>query len=286
MGQKAGKQAPKTVKICCAGSGSIPISELTPFQGDLKSLSDENYEKLKKEILELGFSEPISVWMKGGKALTLNGHQRARTLQRMADEGYKIPAIPISQVEASSEKQAKLKVLALTSQYGEMTAESLSLFLDEADINLDEAMESFRFPEVDFNEMFGGDPEGDGDGDEYATKIEVPIYEPTGEKPGIEDLYDGNKTSGLKEEIDKADIPEDEKAFLRAAAGRHNVFNYEKIANYYAQSSPEIQGLMEKSALVIIDFDKAVEQGFVNLSDELVEKYAENSEIYEDRQGT
>ena len=41
-------------------------------------------------------------------------------------------------------------------------------------------------------------------------------------------------------------------------------FNYEKIANYYAHATPDIQKLMEDSALVIIDYDKAIERGFLN----------------------
>jgi hypothetical protein len=43
--------------------------------------------------------------------------------------------------------------------------------------------------------------------------------------------------------------------------------NFGKIAEYYAHAEPNIQRLMENSALVIIDFDKAIENGFVKLSD-------------------
>ena len=35
------------------------------------------------------------------------------------------------------------------------------------------------------------------------------------------------------------------KAFLLAAAHRHTVFNYENIAEYYANASPEMQRLMD-----------------------------------------
>lgn len=56
---------------------------------------------------------------------------------------------------------------------------------------------------------------------------------------------------------------------MRAAATRHIVFNYERIADYYASASKEVQELMEQSALVIIDFDKAIEQGFVQLNDKM-----------------
>lgn len=61
--------------------------------------------------------------------------------------------------------------------------------------------------------------------------------------------------------------------FLKLAASRHIVFNYENIADYYAIATKEMQELMEKSALVIIDFDKALEEGFVVLNDKMRKLY-------------
>lgn len=114
--------------------------------------------------------------------------------------------------------------------------------------------------------------------EKYTKKITAPIYEPKNEKPDIKDLFDPNKADALIEEIQAADIPEEERRFLIAAARRHTVFNFERIADYYAHSSPEVQDLMEKSALVIIDFDKAIEYGFVRLSDELAAQFIEERE--------
>ena len=56
------------------------------------------------------------------------------------------------------------------------------------------------------------------------------------------------------------------KEFLLLAATRHIVFQYSKIADYYAHSNKEMQRLMEQSALVIIDFDDAIANGYVKLS--------------------
>ena len=61
--------------------------------------------------------------------------------------------------------------------------------------------------------------------------------------------------------------------FLRQAAARHTVFDYAKIADYYAHASKEMQELMEDSALVIIDFGKAIEKGYIRLSDEIRNEY-------------
>lgn len=58
----------------------------------------------------------------------------------------------------------------------------------------------------------------------------------------------------------------EEKDFLIQAARRHNVFNYRNIAEYYAHATPEMQRLMEESALVIIDVDDAIANGYATLN--------------------
>ena len=91
----------------------------------------------------------------------------------------------------------------------------------------------------------------------YSTKIEIPNYEPSKSKPHILELYDKSKTDRLMREIENSNLSKEEKTFLMNGAQRHVVFNYEKIADYYAHATPEMQHLMERSALVIIDFEKA-----------------------------
>jgi hypothetical protein len=120
--------------------------------------------------------------------------------------------------------------------------------------------------------MFGRDSEEDA---RYTKKVSAPIYEPKNKKPHILNLCNDGKTRSLISEINQSDLSSDEKRFLTLAAQRHNVFHYERIADYYAQSSPQMQRLMEKSALVIIDFDKAIEEGFVKLCDEIRNQYLE-----------
>ena len=101
--------------------------------------------------------------------------------------------------------------------------------------------------------------------DQYTTKIDSPIYETKIVKPKENELYDINKYNDLINDINKSNISEEIKEFLRLAATRHIKFNYSKIADYYAHSEKETQSLIEDSALIIIDYDKAIEKGFVNV---------------------
>ena len=107
----------------------------------------------------------------------------------------------------------------------------------------------------------------------YTSKIKAPIYEPKNKKPHIMELCDKSKTLRLIREIDNSGLSIEEKSFLLDAARRHNVFNYEKIADYYAHSSKEMQKLMEHSALVIIDYDKALQYGYLKLSSEMCQQF-------------
>ena len=81
--------------------------------------------------------------------------------------------------------------------------------------------------------------------------------------------YNSNFSDDLKNNILKANITEEQKEFLLTAASRHIVFNYSKIADYYAHQSKEMQELMEESALVLIDMDDAISKGYVRLSENL-----------------
>ena len=105
----------------------------------------------------------------------------------------------------------------------------------------------------------------------YTNKMDIPQYIPTGEKPELSDLIDERKTNELISEILDSELNEDEKQFLIKSAYRHFAFNYRKVAEYYAHAEKEMQNLMEKSALVIIDYNDAIKYGYARLSKRIKE---------------
>ena len=100
----------------------------------------------------------------------------------------------------------------------------------------------------------------------YSRAISIPQYEVKGDRPFIEELYSNEKVIKLLNHIKKSSVSENEKKFLTIAAYRHYIFNYSRIAEYYASASKEMQELMEESALVIIDIDDAIKNGYVKYS--------------------
>lgn len=108
-----------------------------------------------------------------------------------------------------------------------------------------------------------------GDDTKYSRAIRIPQYEPKNEKPKLDAVYDLTKYSKLLARINKSGVSDEEKKFLKFAASRHIVFNYSKIADYYAHADKEMQELMEESALVILDMDDAIANGYVVLSEKM-----------------
>lgn len=113
----------------------------------------------------------------------------------------------------------------------------------------------------------------------YSKSMKHIQYVPTiREKISPERCYNVEKYNELVQEIEKSEVPKDVKTMLLLAATRHIVFNYQMLAEFYCQADKKSQELMEKSGLVIIDFEDAIENGFVELTQTLKELYNETKE--------
>ena len=117
---------------------------------------------------------------------------------------------------------------------------------------------------------------------EYNYKTNIPQYIPKDNPPALTECVDTTKYKELKARINQSNVSEIEKKFLLCAAKRHVVFNYSKIADYYASASPEMQKLMEDSALVIIDFNDAIAKGYVKLNKRITDILAQRTENNEE----
>lgn len=175
-----------------------------------------------------------------------------------SEERYK--TIPVIHLDMLSDEQRRAYALAhnRTAELSKWDPDILGKEIGKI-FQLD--MSQFGFTEGDAEEMGG-----ELDDDKYTTKVKIPQYEITGECPELSDMLDSSKADELIEEIKSAEnVPEDVKEFLIQAARRHNVFNYRNIAEYYAHADADVQRLFEKSALVIIDVDDAIANGYATL---------------------
>lgn len=242
-----------------------PLSELIPCARNARTHSDEQVAQLVASIKEFGWTNPVLVDEYGE---IIAGHGRV-----MAAESLGMNAVPVIALTNLTEDQKRAYRLAdnrLPMNAG-WDVELLKLELAELlDANFDISLTGFNEAEIDelLTEVTADAECGD---EPYTAKIDTPVYEPSGAKPDIAELYDDAKTKELAERIRKAALDPEIEKFLLSAAERHTVFNFSKIADYYAHAPAEIQALFEESALVIIDFQQAIEHGFVRMTQRMVE---------------
>ena len=225
------------------------LSDIKPYEKNPRK-NDNAVEYVANSIKEFGFKVPIVIDKNG---IIVAGHTRYKASKKLGLE--KVPCIIADDL---TDEQIKAYRLA-DNKVSEKSEWDFDLLEDELSEILNIDMEMF-----DFNKLGSGEGENP-----YSKKINIPQYEITGEKPDILELVYDEKTNELIEEIKKSNVTKKEKDFLIQAAQRHLAFNYKKIAEYYANASEEMQELMEKSALVIIDFDNAIANGYVRMKSEI-----------------
>lgn len=228
----------------------IPTSQLIPYANNAK-IHKQNVKLIANSIKQFGFRQPILV---DKHLVIIAGHGRL-----LASKELNLPEVPCIVAYDLSETQVRALRLADNKvSEGAYNDELLQMELDDL-LNSDYDMSDFGF--TDFEE-----PEED---DKYTTKVDIPQYQMTGEQPLIEDLVNREKAISLVNRIKESDIPDEVAVFLKLAAQRHLVFNYAKIAEYYAHADAEIQELFEDSALVIIDYADAIKKGYTTLESQL-----------------
>jgi hypothetical protein len=139
----------KEIKIKCKAADGLEIIELEAFQGELKTISDDELEKLKKSIIKYGFSFPVFVW----ENKILDGHQRLKAVKQLVSDGYKIKDnnLPVVRIEAKNEKEAAEKLLLINSRYAKIDEGGFQVFTFDYKIDLGEIEELVEIPEIDFS---------------------------------------------------------------------------------------------------------------------------------------
>lgn len=257
---------------------NLKIDQIKPYEKNPRHNS-EAVPHVARSIKEFGFQQPLVL---DENHVVIVGHTRL-----LAAKSLGLKEVPCTIAKMTPEK-AKAYRLMDNRTHERATWDNV-LLIDEI---LD--LKEFYSPEfLDFTSLFETveEPKNDGkddDGEEskYTDKIESPVYKITGELPSLADLCDSQKQQSLLETIQKSDVPTEIKSFLTLASYRHIKFNYQNIAEYYAHADKETQDLMEKSALVIIDYNKSIEYGYQKLCKDLADSYTaeghENDPVEED----
>ncbi len=236
----------------------VSVKDLKPHSKNPKL---HNVKLIQKSIDTLGFVDDVVI---DENNVILGGHGRIKALKEIGEE-----AVEVIRVSNWDEKQ-KEKYLLVANQstiLGGFDDEMIKLFDDET---------------LKFSEMYIDLGINEEDDDTYSKVVESPIYMPSEIPAELDEMFDDKKLKDLLKKINKLD-PKDErlKEFLISSAYRFVKFKFDKIADYYARcKSKEVKEIMEDMALVVIDYKKAVELGFVKTFDAITdnlekEKYEE-----------
>ena len=232
------------------------IGDLTFNPINPRKINETKINQLKKSLVEFPEMLKLRPIVVDSNYVVLGGNMR---LKACMDLGIEL--IPVVKAEDLTENQKKEFIIKDNVSFGEWDWDII-----ESDFD------------IDLVQDWGLDVPIDEETEEekYTRKIKAPTYEPMNQKPKIEQLVDTSRMMELINKIENSDISDEEKQFLILASYRHIVFDYSKIADFYAHSNQQMQELMESSALVIIDYNKAIEEGYVRLSQTLSELYSED----------
>lgn len=260
------------MRIECKYDEMMPLKEVKKrwHPDNENGHPDEQIRSLAKVIAKIGVRHPIHISKQSGKIC--GGHGRCLAFSKL---GY--DEVPIVWENFKDElEEVNYRASDNIGQYAEFNTTEYKLNLEKLGIELEDVdLEEFGIIELGVE----AEEERSTDDEKYTRKVESPIYEPQQEtQPQVSELYDTEKTVKLFKEIRESSLDGEIKDFLLHAAHRHTKFNYKYIAEYYAHATPEEQNLMENSALVIIDFEKAIEKGFVKMTESFREEFEAQNE--------
>ena len=122
------------LQISCHTFDKLHIDAIAEFQGDLKKRTSEDTQKIINSLERNGFAFPFFIWKNNDINHCLDGHGRLGALKKMRADGVEIPELPVVYVEAENEKEAKIKLLQVNSQYGRIDVDVLHEFAVDIDL--------------------------------------------------------------------------------------------------------------------------------------------------------
>lgn len=221
------------------------VAELIPYEKNPRN-NKKAIKYVQESIDEFGFKVPIVI---DSNNVVVAGHTRL-----IAAKNLKMHTVPCIVADDLTPEQIKAFRLA-DNKVGEFSKWDKDLLARELKDIKGLDMSEFGF---NLNKDMG-----DGLEDRYSAELGKVIYEPGDSNHKVSDLYEmPTRFDDMIEALDDEEL----KKMLRIRACWFCKFNFAKIADYYAyQATPEEQRVMEALALVLLDKDQLIENGFADL---------------------
>jgi hypothetical protein len=249
------------------------VTDFTPDSKNANKGTERGRSLLEKSLRELGAGRSILAdkhgnLIAGNKTAEVAGEIGLDEAIVVETNGHQVVVVKRMDLDLGEDEKART-LAYMDNRVGELDLEwDIEQLLEDKEQGV-----ALPWTDVELGKMFQTEGE-----DPYSNKVNTPTYEPSEEKPMVGELFDNTYAKQLIADIRGSSIPKAEKDFLILAAGRHVKLDFEQIADYYAHSNKEMQELMEDNALVIVDFDKAIEKGWVKLSVKMDAQFEEENE--------
>ena len=123
------------IQIKCSTKDTIRITDMVPFQGNLKKRTQQDIDQLKESLLREGLLMPFAIWEKPleqndseiavveQNLFLLDGHGRKEAIIQMAVDEPSLLTVdwPCVFIKADTEDDARKALLQITSSYGKIT---------------------------------------------------------------------------------------------------------------------------------------------------------------------
>lgn len=233
------------------------MTEIKFDKRNYRKHDDRNKALIKKSLNDCGAGRSIVI-DNDGEIIGGNGIFEAwgdKPVKVIETDGSELVVVKRTDLSTDDEKRRQLAVMDnSTSDSSEFDYDLL-----KADFAIDKLLDFGIDIPTEVDEKLKNELDN-----KFSANLGTVIYEPkeTNHKP--EDFYKIDET--IFDEIDALNSSDELKKFLKLRACWLAELSFDKIADYYAyQATPEEQVIFEKLALVLLDRDKLIENGYSDL---------------------
>lgn len=229
----------------------MDISDIAEYKSNPRTISKKDFATLKKSLKDFPSMLDVREIVVDENGVILGGNQRYKGLLALGKTKVKV-----KKVTGWTDEQKREFVIKDNIANGDWDNDKLANEWDKT------KLEEWGLPlkiasNTDYKELLD---------------VSIPYYTPAEKAPAIEDLADTTDTDALAEEITNAKIPERLKKVMLMRAAFFTEFDFQKIADYYANSDPKTQELMKKLGLVIVMPKEAYEMGMCDFRESFDEE--------------
>lgn len=216
------------------------IADIAEYKSNPRTISKKDFATLKKSLKDFPSMLEVREIVVDENGVILGGNQRYKGLQALGKTKVKV-----KRVTGWTDEEKREFVIKDNIANGAWDNDKLA---NEWDKN---KLEEWGLPlkvasTGDYKELLD---------------VSIPYYEPAEKAPNCSELADLSEVEELNDLITKLEPEDGLEPILRARAAFFAEFDFQKIADYYANADKELQELMKRLGLVIVIPKEAYERG-------------------------